>query len=266
MPEMLQLSSSKLQASSYSPRRKLVTAEGFSGCSPPEFSTPWVAVDQATASKNLPTSRPWRPFEPPPRSYGLLVTNLVSFLFPLRQFWLSNYLEVFQTHSPRLFSFYLYTLVNILTWGPWLVRQFANSVFASVTYNFGPHTTCFPHIDQANLAFGWCAITSLGDFNFRSGGHLVLWDLGLIIPFPPGTTILIPSALLRHSNTPVLPGERRYSITSYSPSGLFRWVSNGCLPDSHYKAMGKRSKQKQEWLRKKDFRWRRGLELLEVIA
>jgi hypothetical protein len=70
------------------------------------------------------------------------------------------------------------------------------SVFAAATFNFGPATVTFPHTDTLNLVWGWCAITALGAFDPQRGGHLVLWDLCLVIQFPPGSTILIPSAIL----------------------------------------------------------------------
>jgi hypothetical protein len=116
---------------------------------------------------------------------------------------------------------------------PALRRNFEQrfSAFAAATINFGPSTITLPHIDALNLAWGWCAITALGFFDPDLGGHLVLWDLRLIIHFPPGSTILIPSAILRHSNIGIGPNERRYSFTQYSAAGLFRWVDNGFRTD-----------------------------------
>ncbi|KAF8345216.1 hypothetical protein F5887DRAFT_856061, partial [Amanita rubescens] len=64
-----------------------------------------------------------------------------------------------------------------------------------------------------------------------SGQHLVLWDFGLVIEFPPASTILIPSALLPHSNTSIQPNESRFSIVQYAAGGLFHWVENGCMTD-----------------------------------
>ncbi|RDB28247.1 hypothetical protein Hypma_001551 [Hypsizygus marmoreus] len=90
-----------------------------------------------------------------------------------------------------------------------------------------------PHTDHANLAWGWCAITALGDFDPDTGGHLILWDLGLVIQFPPGATILMPSVLLLHSNVEVKEGQTRYSFTQYSAGGLFRWVYNRFCTDKN---------------------------------
>src|SRR5882762_4619472 len=77
---------------------------------------------------------------------------------------------------------------------PRLKRNFRNSIFACATFNFGPYACSFDHTNPGNLPFGWCAITALGPFDPTQGGHLVLWDLQLVIEFPPGSTILIPSA------------------------------------------------------------------------
>ncbi|KAL0567739.1 hypothetical protein V5O48_014252, partial [Marasmius crinis-equi] len=94
--------------------------------------------------------------------------------------------------------------------------NFNGSVFACATINFGPQTCTFKHRDVQNLPHGWCAVTAMGSFDHRKGGHLVLWDLGTALEFPPGSTILLPSATLLHSNIPVGPNETRTSYTQYS--------------------------------------------------
>ena len=108
-----------------------------------------------------------------------------------------------------------------------LHQNFLNGAWAAATVNFGPRTACFKHKDFNNLAFGWCAITSLGNFDPSCGGHLILWELGLVITFPAGSTVLIPSACISHSNTTIRTHETRYSFTQYSAGGLFRWVERG---------------------------------------
>jgi hypothetical protein len=140
-----------------------------------------------------------------------------------------------------------------------LRRNFGKSCWASCTFNFGPHAVTIPHRDIANLAWGWCAITAIGEFDSTRGGHLVLWDLGLVIQFPAGSTILIPSAIVTHSNIPVSAHENRHSVTQYTAGALFRWVENGCCTD---KALLKDAsdKQKAERQSEKATRWERGLE------
>jgi hypothetical protein len=105
-------------------------------------------------------------------------------------------------------------------------------VFPCLSVNLGLQSTSSPHTDDGNLAQSWCSITPLGLFNPKKGGHLVLWDLGLVIDFPPGSTVLIPSALILHSNTSIRPGETRFSIVQYAAGGLFRWVNNGHMTEA----------------------------------
>ena len=70
-------------------------------------------------------------------------------------------------------------------------------------------------------------MTALGSFDPKKGGHLILWDCHLVIEFPPGSTILLPSAILAHSNVSIASEERRYSFTQYTAGALFRWVERG---------------------------------------
>ncbi|KAJ7343746.1 hypothetical protein DFH08DRAFT_641160, partial [Mycena albidolilacea] len=100
-----------------------------------------------------------------------------------------------------------------------------------VTANLGPISVSLPHADFSNKADGMCLIGALGDFDADQGGHFVCWDYDLIIRFPPGCSILIPFAVVTHSNTPIQDGEERFSLIQYSAGGLFRWVDNGFQSD-----------------------------------
>ena len=120
------------------------------------------------------------------------------------------------TWAPKMHALYSNMLRKLLSYNKKLRQPFPNSVFANFTANFGPETVCFDHKDTGNLPGGWCVITALEEFDPKLGGHLVLWDLNLVIEFPPGCSIMIPSAMLRHSNTCIQPGKLRYSFTQYS--------------------------------------------------
>jgi hypothetical protein len=100
------------------------------------------------------------------------------------------------------------------------------NLFASYTENKPSHAFTVPHHDVMNLAFGWCAIVALGPFNAQLGGHFVLHDLKLIIPFPHGSCILIPSAFLWHSNVPIGKEDGHASLTFYMSGGLFCFIDN----------------------------------------
>ncbi|KAJ7362211.1 hypothetical protein DFH08DRAFT_950500 [Mycena albidolilacea] len=141
---------------------------------------------------------------------------------------------VFANWAPRLFDFYVIYMTLLYARYTHLCRPFKNGIFSACTFNLGPRTCALSHRDFANLAFGLCAITALGDFDYKTGGHLVLWDCKLVIEFPPGCTILIPSAAIYHSNIPIGRKEHRYSFTQYTAGGLFRWVEHDFKTEEEY--------------------------------
>ncbi len=125
---------------------------------------------------------------------------------------------------------------QIHTHDPTLTQNFPDCVFSSVTINFGPQTVTKPHLDYKNVAGGWCGVRACGNFDPTKGGHLILWDLRLVIEFPPGSVIFLPSALIRHSNVAIRSHETRYSITLYTPGHLFHYVDNGFKTDKQLEA------------------------------
>lgn len=130
----------------------------------------------------------------------------------------------------------------------------AVGVFPCRTFNLDKQSASKPHTDNNNLARGWCSVTALGNFDPIHGGHLVLWDLGLVIQFPPGSTILIPSSIILHSNTPIKPNEVRYSIVQYAAGHLFRWHNNGCLNDKEWKDKAT-PEMMEKWEKERYSRW-----------
>ncbi|KAJ7660017.1 hypothetical protein B0H14DRAFT_3102699 [Mycena olivaceomarginata] len=117
---------------------------------------------------------------------------------------------LFAAWAPLMFAYYTAQMALLVLWKP-LRRNFPGSIFAACTFNFGPRAVCTSHIDFVNLAWGWCTITVLGDFDPDRGGHLILWDLSHI----------------RHSNVPIQDHEYRASFVQYTAGRLFRWVRNG---------------------------------------
>ncbi|KAF9522440.1 hypothetical protein CPB83DRAFT_739202, partial [Crepidotus variabilis] len=142
--------------------------------------------------------------------------------------------SVFQHWVPKLHQHYNEELRKLFKHDSSLKPTF-ETVFTATTYNLGPQTLCLPHIDFANLAYGWCSVTALGNFKHETGGQLILWECGLVIDFPPGSTILFTSALIHHSNTAIGDGEERYSFTQYTAGALFRWVAHGFQKVEEYR-------------------------------
>ncbi|KAI0054487.1 hypothetical protein BV25DRAFT_1771765, partial [Artomyces pyxidatus] len=135
--------------------------------------------------------------------------------------------SAFALGAPRLFEHYREAVDGACRHNPKLSRPFSNSVFPQVTFNLGPQAVTVKHRDHANVPYGWCAVTALGNYDPKAGGHLYLWELKLVIEFPPGSTILLPSSIVSHGNTPIQPGETRQSFTQYCAGGLMRWHAYG---------------------------------------
>ncbi|RPD72711.1 hypothetical protein L226DRAFT_466620, partial [Lentinus tigrinus ALCF2SS1-7] len=153
-----------------------------------------------------------------------------------------------QNYVPEVFQEYDENMKALLEHDPTLRPNFPGNVFACATNNTGPQTVTTVHLDHLNYAFGMCAVTAFGNYDYKTSGHLILWDAKLIIEFPPGSTILFPSAILRHSNVCLRPEETRYSLTQYSAGGLFRYVRCGFRSLKAYLAAGHElTSEYEEW-------------------
>ncbi|KAJ7161982.1 hypothetical protein C8R43DRAFT_880570 [Mycena crocata] len=138
--------------------------------------------------------------------------------------------------APRLYEYYREHKQALHAKYPHLGYIFGRSVFSCAAFNFGPNVWTFRHRDVLNVPFGWCAVQSAGPFDPTKGGHLVLWDLMLVIEFPPGALILLPSATINHSNVPVQEGDKRVSFTQFTAGGLMRFVDNGFRMEEELKS------------------------------
>jgi hypothetical protein len=134
---------------------------------------------------------------------------------------------MYATYFPELYDEYARTLSSLYDDNPLLRSVFDGSPWPAVSINFPPNAYTELHTDAANKSNGMCPVFALGDYDYTKGGHLVLPDLNLVIEFPPGSIIFIPSATLRHGNIPVQSHEIRISWTQYAAGGLFRWVHYG---------------------------------------
>ncbi|KAJ7580436.1 hypothetical protein C8J56DRAFT_896438 [Mycena floridula] len=170
----------------------------------------------------------------------------------------------FHLWAPKIHEYYNHRLSRLYIARPELLEQrnFVHSVFPCCTINFGGNVWCYKHHDILNCPFSWCAITALGKFNPKLGGHLVLWDLKLI-EFPHASTILIPSATLTHSNIPVQPGDERISFTQYCAGPIFRFVDAGFCTEKLLKL-----EDPVEWERLQGLKptcWEMGLSLFSTM-
>ncbi|KAJ6517930.1 hypothetical protein C8R47DRAFT_959887 [Mycena vitilis] len=130
-------------------------------------------------------------------------------------------------YLPKLYDLFRTTLAGIYKNQPELQHLFSNSVYPAATWNLGPQVVTEEHEDGLNPPFGMCAITSAGKYDYRKGGHFCMKQLKAVIQYPPGSTILMLSACVTHSNTPIAKDETRYSMTQYAAGELFRWAAYG---------------------------------------
>lgn len=173
-------------------------------------------------------------------------------------------IAAFSVWAPGVFQYYKDHLDPLLKKQPHLKKNFDKSIFTSAAFNFGPNVCTCSHRDCMNCPFGWCAIQSLGRFDHTLGGHLVLEDLRLLIEFPPGCLILIPSAVLIHANTTIRPGELRASFTQYAAGGLFRYVDNGFQTQDELRASISPGEFDAR-MKEKETRWKRGLSMYSTM-
>jgi hypothetical protein len=144
-----------------------------------------------------------------------------------------------------------------------LGRNFPKSVFSCTAFNFGPNAWTYKHRDVLNVPFGWCAVTAMGDFDPSASGHLVLWNLKIVVEFPHAATVLLPSATIAHSNVPVSAGEARGSYTQYTPGGLIRYVDNGFRTEGQLQEEDPAEFARLSGL--KETRWSMGIGLLSTV-
>ncbi|KAJ3718223.1 hypothetical protein FB446DRAFT_655424 [Lentinula raphanica] len=170
----------------------------------------------------------------------------------------------FQSYFPNMHNLYNNVLDLLHEDNPEFERNFPECSWAAAHINFLRAVT-FRHRDFLNLLFGLCAVFPVGSYDYQCGGHLILWDLGLFLEFPPGTVILLPSALLEHSNVSLPPGQTRSSVTFYSAAGLFRWCHNGFVSDKDMRSHGS-PKLLKRWNAYREEMWKEGLGLLKPSA
>jgi hypothetical protein len=162
-----------------------------------------------------------------------------------------TYLGLFNCYAHKKYKHYKAVSEGLLQSQQELCSNFPNkTVFAAMTINMGPCSFSPPHMDADNDADGLCTDTACGNFDPDQGGQLVLWDLGLVIWFPPGASILFPSSLITHSTLPVAKNETRYVILQFTSGELSWWQENGYQSDQTY-----HSKASPEELEKRLENW-----------
>ncbi|UZJ50859.1 hypothetical protein CBS101457_000179 [Exobasidium rhododendri] len=93
----------------------------------------------------------------------------------------------------------------------------------------GNYTVCKPHCDTSDLVTSLCAVTPFGDFDptVQNSGSLLLHDAFACIQLRAGDICFFPSALVAHSNDPMVKGHSQGLIASFTLTSLFQFVHLG---------------------------------------
>ena len=152
---------------------------------------------------------------------------------------------------------------QLLQHGLSISKLWAANAYPCAALNFGPPVCCKPHKDSSNSPKALCNIQAFGQYDPATGGRLYIRELRVFIQFPAGSTALIPSAILKHGNTPVAPYEVRLSFTQFVPGGLFQYIDNGFRTE---KGLLKKSKRLYRGkMAEKSMRWEKVLKTIPTL-
>ncbi|KAK7032025.1 hypothetical protein R3P38DRAFT_2522527, partial [Favolaschia claudopus] len=161
---------------------------------------------------------------------------------------------VLEAYCPTAFSALEDQKAQMLAYDPDAVYPCETSVFSAITLELGgPHHIISPFGPRGRFdPATWCIITSLGVYDPRLGGHIILWDIGWVLVFPPGTSILLPPGLVRYSFVKVRPHESRYLLIQYAGSGIRRFFENGERKDEEFAAEATREEHLEREMKRRE--------------
>ncbi|KAF9023078.1 hypothetical protein BDZ89DRAFT_1041850 [Hymenopellis radicata] len=148
--------------------------------------------------------------------------------------------RAFEGALPKMHAHYAQVLHRIIARNPRLRRNFENTVLGGAHFNLGPIVATRRHRDHLNFIPGPCPTTPCGLFDHKRGGHLVLWEVGLV----------------RRAD--------RGSFTQYMAAGLVRWVENGFKLNSTIELTGS-AVERVGVIRRRETALARAIKLLPVI-
>ncbi|KAJ7689749.1 hypothetical protein B0H16DRAFT_1752807 [Mycena metata] len=165
---------------------------------------------------------------------ALLFFDLMSTLAMKRLLGYGN--RLLQAFCPTAFDELADEKETFLKKIPDAVYPTDSSVYSAITFELGGchRRTLAVGVPYRFLPGAWSILQSLGNYNGRHGGHVILWELGYVVRFPPGSTILIPTGVIHYSFVRVRENETRYSVLQYAGSGIPRWFRNGQNTDEAF--------------------------------
>ncbi|KAE9384834.1 hypothetical protein BT96DRAFT_960843 [Gymnopus androsaceus JB14] len=151
---------------------------------------------------------------------------------------------------------------HLSTNNPALKTIFPGVGFAACHLNLGRARTKL-HNDLKNIFFAVCGVGAFGPFNHKTGAHLIMWELGIVVEFPSGCGFLFPSATVSHANVPIGPDESRHSAAFFTSSGNLRYFHNGFMTDKEFRARASTG-QLEAWNAYRKGLWQTGTDMLKA--
>jgi len=97
------------------------------------------------------------------------------------------------------------------------------------------------------------------------GGHVILWELKMIVEVAPGDLIYLPSGCITHGNIPLATEtEVRYSMTWYTSGYLFQFLRAGLRKKTQW--LAELPEDSKNWHGKAAERLSRGWNLFETAS
>ncbi|KAJ6557790.1 hypothetical protein B0H19DRAFT_945973 [Mycena capillaripes] len=78
------------------------------------------------------------------------------------------------------------------------------------------------------------AITVIGSYDHKKGGHIVFCDDNEMIEMPVGATVLFPAGTKRYFFAAVGKGEHQYLFKQFCNAGALRWVEKNRRTDLEF--------------------------------
>jgi hypothetical protein len=75
------------------------------------------------------------------------------------------------------------------------------------------------------------AVTSLGTYDHRKGGHMMFPDDDVMMEMPPGMTVLFPAGTKSYNFAAVRKHKQQYLFHQFCSAGVLRWVEKGGRSD-----------------------------------
>ncbi|KAJ7034645.1 hypothetical protein C8F04DRAFT_955953, partial [Mycena alexandri] len=137
---------------------------------------------------------------------------------------------------------------------PDLLYPSTSSIYSAATFELGgPHRrTVAQGVPHRFVPGALSILTALGKYNPLRGGHVILWELGFVVCFPPGASIILPTGVIHYSFVRVRPDETRYSLLQWAGSGIARYLRNGFNFDADFAKASREKYAAREERRKAD--------------